>query len=648
MRGPRTALIALVVVTGATVTILRAQQMLGGSANVSPPSTGGAEPDPSLATRSARQLLRNGLDYLDNYHDYDRALVFLREAEARPVNDLDAKETKQLKRGIERARNGLRDVVSADTGSATKGRRAGRPGALALAPSNVPAVDTVQRASAETDAPAEPPALDLPELPVPPPSSAAPAPANLKAEAPMPTDPKSTTDPVASPAPSDPIFLTGSSPDEPAAAPAPAPAKPSEPPTAETPRPSPMPATAPAPMPAVSPVPAVEPSDPPGPPPLGELPVPTPVPVEVPTPAQVPAPAPAPVGDPTDLPALPSAPSPAPVARPAEAPVPTLPEAPAAEAPAPITDAPAPIAEPPPAVVPAPVQEAPVSPPSGTPRPRQLPLPRAEPAPRQFHVEPREIPAPPAEEADELPVLPAPISRPAPVPIAPPTSDSALAVPPAGSVAVAPVSASSLSALSPESLREVEVIVRRQDEELRRNPRPMLGTQVPPGGPANGGSETASTSRLELPRAPSPTEPRPIRVIPVPEEFVPLPAREWGPNRKYWAAAATCHMPLYFQDAVLERYGQGVEQSLGTRGRYFSYPLDDPRQSNQRNQLLQPMYSAGLFISQIALLPYNMIMDPPWEAEYDLGYYRPGDRVPADTYYLPRAGVGAIFQGVRH
>ena len=61
-------------------------------------------------------------------------------------------------------------------------------------------------------------------------------------------------------------------------------------------------------------------------------------------------------------------------------------------------------------------------------------------------------------------------------------------------------------------------------------------------------------------------------------------------------------MPLYFQDAVLERYGQGVEQAIGPAGRFFSYPLDDPRQSNQRNQLLQPMYSAGLFISQIALL----------------------------------------------
>jgi hypothetical protein len=203
------------------------------------------------------------------------------------------------------------------------------------------------------------------------------------------------------------------------------------------------------------------------------------------------------------------------------------------------------------------------------------------------------------------------------------------------------------SRLSPETLRQIEEIARRQDAAAARNPLPTLGNStVPDARP--GGSDAGAVSRLELPRAPSPTEPRPIRVIAVPEEFTPLPPRQWDPNRKYWAAAATCHMPLYFQDAALERYGQGVEQALGPAGRYFSYPLDDPRQSNQRNQLLQPLFSAGLFIGQLAVLPYNMIMDPPWEAEYDLGYHRPGDRVPADTYYLPTTGIGPPFRGMRY
>jgi hypothetical protein len=107
-------------------------------------------------------------------------------------------------------------------------------------------------------------------------------------------------------------------------------------------------------------------------------------------------------------------------------------------------------------------------------------------------------------------------------------------------------------------------------------------------------------------------------------------------------------MPLYFQDAALERYGHSVEQFFGPAGRYFTYPVDDPTQSTQRNQILQPVFSAGLFAFQIAALPYNLIVDPPWEAEYDLGYYRPGDQIPTDVYYLPLHGVGPPLKGKRY
>ena len=66
--------------------------------------------------------------------------------------------------------------------------------------------------------------------------------------------------------------------------------------------------------------------------------------------------------------------------------------------------------------------------------------------------------------------------------------------------------------------------------------------------------------------------------------------------RKYWTAPATCHMPLYFQDASLERYGHSVEQFFGPLG-----PVPDAtrsttrRQSKQRFQILQPAFSAGLY-----------------------------------------------------
>ena len=158
-------------------------------------------------------------------------------------------------------------------------------------------------------------------------------------------------------------------------------------------------------------------------------------------------------------------------------------------------------------------------------------------------------------------------------------------------------------------------------------------------------SNLQTQTQYDIARAPSPAEARPIKAIPVPEDWVPLAPRSWTPQRKYWAAAATCHLPLYFQDPVLERYGHSVEQFVGPLGRFLTYPVDDPKQSIQRNQIIQPFFSYGLFALQIAAWPYNGIMDPPWEAQYDLGYYRPGDMVPNDIYWLPLHGYGPPLRG---
>jgi hypothetical protein len=199
------------------------------------------------------------------------------------------------------------------------------------------------------------------------------------------------------------------------------------------------------------------------------------------------------------------------------------------------------------------------------------------------------------------------------------------------------------STLRPELRREVEMIVRQQEDDLRRK------QQAQPQPVARGRdtivSDLRAQTQLDISRAPSPAEARPIKAIPVPEDWEALKPRNWAAQRKYWAAAATCHLPLYFQDPVLERYGHSVEQFFGPVGRYLTYPLDDPTQSTQRNQILQPFFSAGLFAFQIAALPYNVLMDPPWEAQYDLGYYRPGDNVPTDTYWLPLHGYGPPLRG---
>jgi len=372
---------------------------------------------------------------------------------------------------------------------------------------------------------------------------------------------------------------------------------------------------------------------------------PTPAPAAGPEPTK-PRPAPVVASDGLDLPTLPAAPPaalPDLVAPPSVDPAPARPDpAPAAPAPAPIGLEPIAPADlptlptlpgPAPAVDPstAPAEATVATPPA--PDPALPDLPRlAEPAP-----------APAAEPAPLLAQAP---TRPAEAPEPPPAPEASPAPPMAAGAPAGPnvvPGEPSNSLLTPRHRQEVERLAQRGRDPMNSDPG-AAGASDPSAaiGPAQG------STRLELPRAPSPTEARPIRRIPVPEEFVTIGDRAWEPNRKYWAAAGSCHMILYFQDPVLERYGQGVEQALGPVGRYFSYPLDDPRQSNQRNQILQPFYSIGKFCFQVGTLPYKLVVDPPWEAEYDLGYYRPGDRIPADTIMITPTGVGPPLKGRKY
>jgi hypothetical protein len=515
------------------------------------PASGASRPsaddslDPSMASRPTRYLLRNGLDYLA-YREYARALSFFRVVEGRQ-GELNELELKQLKNGISRAQQGLREAVNGSNKAVAqaKGRPGVQPGAFALA--RPPAATSPGLlAPAPTDpirlVSAEMPATPSAELPLLPPAMPA---------------PNALIDPSQIPVPARPVFGVGATrrPQEPELEPEPAPAA--------------------VPMPA----PTADPS---------ALPAQASAPVELPP--SLPAPGPGASDPPAPLILEPS--SPAPTALPS-APVELPPLVPSGSEPAPVVSPPVPM----------------------TPEPA-----RAAVASRPDAIDPGQAPLPSANP------------EPLPAPEAPPgrlggSSTTPAAFPRPGTDNI----------LTPDQAREVERIAQRPNPDDR-----MPGTAVDPN---DAPPPTQGSPRLELPRAPSPTEARPLRKIPVPEEFVNLARRDWTPNRKYWAAAGTCHMILYFQDPVLERYGQGVEQSLGPIGRYFSYPLDDPKQSNQRNQILQPFYSMGKLCFQIGTLPYKMVVDPPWEAEYDLGYYRPGDRIPPDTIMITPYGVGPPLKG---
>jgi len=686
-------------------------------------SSSTTESDPSFgmaAARGARNLLRNGLDYID-YQEFERALKYLREAERR-ADELNEPERVKLQEGIERAQRGLREAIGSDepyalsershrSGDAAPAVAAASSGRFAVAkpqPTTAPKREgddrgePIQLAGAEVAVP-PPPRRDapVPDQPAPPQIELAPAPASVSADAPLelvdveiPTPPPisrieaapaSANAPTQAPEPDaaamaqadllaplpdferlevpapslgplppredEDVQLSNTEPDQAESAPAPIFLEnPSE--TEELEAPAALDLAPAASMDSFNLPPlggdsvrAVAPE-------VDELIAPAPV-------ATPEAPAPGIDDDALDLPALP-----ADLRDPTPISIPTADEPMSESEPAPAFEPEAEIEaeieiEPETNAMP---QPAPVAD-----EPEDLPelpggltdLSNDDDAEPRMAAAPDDEPiAPAAEEMsfdDDLPELPdeAPSVAPAvdelaePAPEFPPT----LAPAPRAEELLdspEPRRSASTSTLSPELQNRVEEVARRMEAEYREsqlNPQPEP-TEFDEGqGDPYADDMLRAQTQIDISRAPSPAEARPINAIPVPEDWVPLGAREWSPQRKYWAAAATCHLPLYFQDPMLERYGHSVEKFLGPKGRFFSYPIDSPSQSTQRNQIVQPFASAGLFAFQILTLPYAMIVDPPWEAQYDLGYWRPGDKIPTDLYYLPLYGTGPPLKG---
>ncbi|MEW4490128.1 hypothetical protein AB1L42_18735 [Thalassoglobus sp. JC818] len=99
-------------------------------------------------------------------------------------------------------------------------------------------------------------------------------------------------------------------------------------------------------------------------------------------------------------------------------------------------------------------------------------------------------------------------------------------------------------------------------------------------------------------------------------DYQPLPSsgdfnRNYGTTHYQWMASNLASDPLYFEDVQLERYGH-------------TYPLG-----------MQPFVSVGKFGVQLIGLPYQMALNPVWDEDYALGYYRPGDCAPKLCYRIP-------------
>ena len=87
--------------------------------------------------------------------------------------------------------------------------------------------------------------------------------------------------------------------------------------------------------------------------------------------------------------------------------------------------------------------------------------------------------------------------------------------------------------------------------------------------------------------------------------------RLWHEAEFSWEASDLFAQPAYFDDPILERYGQ-------------TYP-----------PLVQPWLSGAHFFGQFPLMPYKIAVDRPFEKVYTLGYYRPGSPMPCVARRLP-------------
>lgn len=113
-------------------------------------------------------------------------------------------------------------------------------------------------------------------------------------------------------------------------------------------------------------------------------------------------------------------------------------------------------------------------------------------------------------------------------------------------------------------------------------------------------------SALRAESAPPPGE-LPGAGVPVvfsgPEQMDPsLSGRPWSELHFQWQASLYWHRPLYFEEPNLERYGL-------------------------KHGCLQPLVSAAHFYALVPAMPYLVLLDPPRERVYDLGFARPGTKL---------------------
>lgn len=112
-------------------------------------------------------------------------------------------------------------------------------------------------------------------------------------------------------------------------------------------------------------------------------------------------------------------------------------------------------------------------------------------------------------------------------------------------------------------------------------------------------------------------------------------SRPWMPQNCEWAAPATKHLPLLFEEPNLERMG------------YLDACTFDALTDEEcvwTEECLQPLSSGLRFLGNAAIIPYRCGYQPPCEPVYTLGHDRPGSPVCYRKHHLPLSARGAAYQ----
>jgi len=117
-----------------------------------------------------------------------------------------------------------------------------------------------------------------------------------------------------------------------------------------------------------------------------------------------------------------------------------------------------------------------------------------------------------------------------------------------------------------------------------------------------------------------PNEIRLVDVDPHASQVAASGNRAFLPVQYEWEASNLYHLPIYFEDFCLERYG------------------------HTRHYLIQPFVSTGLFATQSLGIPYQMTIDPNCKKRYVLGWHRPGACVPYTYHQIPWNTEAAIVE----